>query len=450
MKTKIFLSVLALGLIAGSYGQNTIELTFTAENNGQYVPMDSIFVENLTQGGDTTLYAPDTVLVLDFFTGIENNGATVDNTFEVSQNYPNPFTNKTEINLNLPESDVIKITVRDIVGRELAHYKNTLDKGNHSFTFYAGNEKCYLLTIAGEQTSKTIKMLKAISKNYGEQCSIEYTGIKEIVNAYKTRNATANFGFNLGDELRYSAYTDVEVSSIIHSPVASQTITFQFDTWTPCPGSPTLTDFNGNIYNTAQIGTQCWMKENLKAANYRNGEVIPNVTDNNEWENNTSGAYAWYNNDPAWKDLYGALYNWYAVNNSNGLCPTGWHVPHEDEWNILINYIGGPGSPGGNKLKSCRQINSPLGGHCNTVEHPRWDQSSSHWGTDDYGFSGLPGGGRGPEGSFTSLGSYGNWWSSLGISMLTAIGFELYSSSGEANTVTYYINNGNSIRCVKD
>ena len=73
-----------------------MELTFTAENNGQYVPLDSIFIENLTQGGDTTLYAPDTVLVLDYITSIGDNEAIGENTFSVSQNYPNPFKGKTD------------------------------------------------------------------------------------------------------------------------------------------------------------------------------------------------------------------------------------------------------------------------------------------------------------------------------------------------------------------
>ncbi len=98
MKTKTLLSILAVGLIVSAFGQKpTMELTFTAENNGQYVPMDSIFIENLTQGGDTTLYAPDTIMVLDYNTSIYENVVIAENTFSVSQNYPNPFNGKTDI-----------------------------------------------------------------------------------------------------------------------------------------------------------------------------------------------------------------------------------------------------------------------------------------------------------------------------------------------------------------
>ncbi len=132
MKTKITISVLAFGIILSAFGQKaTMELSFTAENNGQYVPLDSILIENLTQGGDTILYAPDTVLELDYITSIGNNETIDNNTISVSQNYPNPFMGKTEVDLYLPEKEYIKITVQDILGRELAHYENTLNRGNH-------------------------------------------------------------------------------------------------------------------------------------------------------------------------------------------------------------------------------------------------------------------------------------------------------------------------------
>ena len=99
MKTKILLSVLVLGFITSAFGQKaTMELTFTAENNGQNIPLNSILIENLTQGGDTTLYAPDTVLVLDYIASIENSEAIGESAFVLSQNRPNPFKEKTEVN----------------------------------------------------------------------------------------------------------------------------------------------------------------------------------------------------------------------------------------------------------------------------------------------------------------------------------------------------------------
>ncbi len=452
MKTKTLLLILALGIIVSAFSQKpSIELTFTAENNGQYVPLDSILIENLTQGGDTTLYAPDTVLVIDYITSIGDNEAIGENTLSVSQNYPNPFKGKTEVHLYLPEKEYIKITVRDIVGKELAQYKNTLNRGSHSFAFYSGNEKYCLFTVTGKQTSQTIKMLNANSNTtYGGKCKIVYDKYENTVIGFKSQKAINNFIFSIGDELSYTAFTDVEVLSIINSPTYSQTITFQFETWIPCPGMSTVTDIDGNIYNTVQIGNQCWMKENLKTTTYSNNTPIPNVAGGSNWDTLTTGAYVWYDNDISWKDLYGALYNWHAVVDPNGLCPTGWHVPTNDEWTVLTDFIGGTGSPHGNELKSCRQVNSPLGGYCNTTEHPRWNENSTHWGTDDYGFSCLPVGYRVSDGTYNDIGHCGSWWSSTEDSSIYAFYRTLYHHLGEVNVGNYYKRRGSSVRCLRD
>ena len=477
MKINILLSVLMPGLILSAFCQKpTMELTFTAENNGQYVPLDSILIENLTQGGDTTLYAPDTVLVLDYITSIGSNKTIGGNTISVSQNYPNPFKGKTTIELFLPEREHIKILVRDILGRELVQYENQLNRGNHSFVFYSGNEKYYLLSVIGKQTSQTIKMLNANSNTtYGGKCKIVYCEYEDNVIGFKsqclrrvacattkakggTRSALAekainNFGFTIGDELNYIAYTDVEETEIIDSPTGSQTYTFQFDGWTPCPGMSTVTDIDGNTYNTVQIGSQCWMKENLKTTTYQNSTPIPNVTNGSSWSNLTTGAYVWYDNDISWKNLYGGLYNWYATVDANGLCPTGWHVPTNYEWTALTDYIGGAGSPHGNELKSCRQINTPMGGGCNTTIHPRWEEDPiyGNFGTDDYGFSGLPGGYRHNfNGNFYYLGHGGGWWASVEYSSSHAWGCGLHFGNGNVGLGTNYKKRGFSVRCLRD
>ncbi|MBK9292325.1 MAG: fibrobacter succinogenes major paralogous domain-containing protein [Bacteroidetes bacterium] len=218
----------------------------------------------------------------------------------------------------------------------------------------------------------------------------------------------------------------------------------------PCPNMPTITDADGNIYNTVLIGGQCWTKENLKTTKYRNGTNIQHPgADNSAWSSNTDGAYAWYNNDESWKDLYGALYNWYAVSNANQLCPEGWRVPTDNDWYALTDYISGGETNGGNQLKSCRQVGSPLGADCNTTAHPRWDYHETSYGTNDYGFGALPGGERQSGGTYQFLGSTGWWWSST------------ESTSGEAwhRSMDYHPNiwrpsrgksAGLSVRCVRN
>jgi uncharacterized protein (TIGR02145 family) len=102
----------------------------------------------------------------------------------------------------------------------------------------------------------------------------------------------------------------------------------------------TLSDYNGNIYNTVTVGNQTWMAENLRAVNYNDGTPISLVTENTSWGTATTSAYCWYNNDAAtYKNQYGAIYNWYAVKTGK-LCPAGWHVPGEQDWTVLQQNLG--------------------------------------------------------------------------------------------------------------
>ena len=183
-----------------------------------------------------------------------------------------------------------------------------------------------------------------------------------------------------------------------------------------CPGTPTVTDIDGNIYNTVQIGNQCWTQSNLKTSRYRNGDNIPTGLTNSAWENTTSGAYAIYNNDPVNDSLYGKLYNHYAVTDSMGLCPTGWHVPTDGEWNVMVKYLDPNSDTGivnwwqggvaGGLMKSTATQPTPGGWNLPNVG-----------ATNTSGYTGLPGGGRDVGGGFFNLDVSGFWWSySLGDS----------------------------------
>ncbi len=158
---KVFylISVLAFALITNAFGQKpTIELTFTAQYQAEYIILDSIYVENLTQGGDTMLYAPDTVLVLDYTVGVAAN-PSLNTGFRVSQNRPNPFTVQTIISIFLPEADHLQVSVINLLGQKVAFFEKSLDAGNHSFVFYPGDDKYYILTATANGLTKTIKMV---------------------------------------------------------------------------------------------------------------------------------------------------------------------------------------------------------------------------------------------------------------------------------------------------
>lgn len=229
----------------------------------------------------------------------------------------------------------------------------------------------------------------------------------------------------------------------------------------PEPTLMTLTDIDGNTYQTVLIGEQRWMAENLKTTKYRDGSAIEYPGDDSlVWENNTDGAYAWYNNDPANKHTYGALYNWYAVTSDKELCPKGWHVSTSADWARLISFLmekykltnnEGDMNAIGNKLKSCYMVNSPLGGECSTETHPRWNFFASTYGTDDYSFSALPGGDRLNTGGFTSIGAYGFWWS---ISATDGDPEKKYHYINYDRTKVFsnfkHKNYGQSVRCVRN
>ena len=197
------------------------------------------------------------------------------------------------------------------------------------------------------------------------------------------------------------------------------------------PGA-TITDIDGNVYNTVTIGTQVWMKENLKVSKYRNGDAIPTDLDTAAWSTTSSGAYAIYNNDAANNIIYGKLYNWYAVADSRNLCPVGWHVPSDGEWTILENFLGGASIAGG-KMKAVSNL---------------W-LSPNTGATNESGFSGLPSGYRYTNGSYYGVG-FGGWWSSTESSSSEAWYRNLDYGSGVSGRNFNYKQYGFSVRCLRD
>ena len=197
----------------------------------------------------------------------------------------------------------------------------------------------------------------------------------------------------------------------------------------------TMTDLNGNIYKTVTIGTQTWMAENLRTTKYYDDTPIPNVTDDIEWSNLTSGAYCSNNNTTIVEKIatYGMLYNWYAVN-SGKLAPMGWHIPTDAEWKTLTDYLEGISIAGG-KLK---------------------ETGTTHWyspntdATNENGFTALPGHCRNERGSFFDFGHYGYWWSNTEYGAGTAL---LRNMVYDDNNVGKYYclkKYGCSVRCVMD
>jgi uncharacterized protein (TIGR02145 family) len=191
-----------------------------------------------------------------------------------------------------------------------------------------------------------------------------------------------------------------------------------------------VTDTEGNIYKTILIGAQVWMAENLASTKFNDGTDITWATNINDWNLATNPAYSWYNNITV---SYGALYNWYAVN-SGKLCPSGWHVPTDDEWTALSTYLGGS-VVAGSKLKETGTVH--------------W-QSPNSGATNISGFTALPGGYRYYNGTFNSIKRYGYWWTSTENSTSNAYGRDMYHGYSNLDRISSDKRSGASIRCIKD
>jgi uncharacterized protein (TIGR02145 family) len=193
----------------------------------------------------------------------------------------------------------------------------------------------------------------------------------------------------------------------------------------PAEGQEVVKDHDGNSYKTVKVGTSVWMSENLKVTHYRNGDLIPDIKEPEQWAIHTSGAYCDLNNNPANTKAFGRLYNWYAAGDERNICPTGWHVPSDPEWSALTTFLSGAKGPG-SVLPGSVDINQSL-------------------------FRFLPEGFRGYEGEFTGIGyGGGGWWSSTESTAGTAFYRNVNYNTAGSQHMEGRKSFGYHIRCIKD
>ena len=216
------------------------------------------------------------------------------------------------------------------------------------------------------------------------------------------------------------------------------------DRFSEC-GEP-LVDIDDNDYRTVKIGNQCWMSENLRVTRYRDGSDIQTGLTNSQWENSIIGAYAIYQYDihPLSEKIewvgsreemvkyFGKLYNWYAVDDNRGLCPEGWRVPSDRDWTELIEYLG---DSAGRKMKS--------------VVRQYW-LTPNLPGSNESGFSGIPGGLRFSDGTYFLLGRQGSWWSSSEIDRHHAWNRFLFTNGNDVSSGSFNKRFGFSVRCLQE
>ncbi len=206
-------------------------------------------------------------------------------------------------------------------------------------------------------------------------------------------------------------------------------------------GQDTVTDIDGNVYETVQIGDQLWMTENLKVTHYNDGTEIPTGYSDDDWAGLSTGAYAVYGDNESNADTYGYLYNWYAVDDDRGICPASWHVPTDGEYAALSDYLGGTSVAGG-KLKECTE------GGCPESEY--W-YSPNTGATNESSFTALPGGAHYYyDDNGRHMGYNGSFWSSTEYGSNDAWHRGLESNNSEISRRDYGKDSGFSLRCIRD
>jgi uncharacterized protein (TIGR02145 family) len=391
--------------------------------SGDTTVVSTINADNLTSGESLTLSGGDMLhLVVPEGTGSPGLGrGTIDL-------YPNPMAEQAVLWFSAPGKGNAVISIADVAGRTVCLTEISLSAGTHSFRLSGIGQGLYLANVRGANYSWSAKLLSQ-GLQPGDAV-ITYIPTEGSIGAAKSTSAIVDMPYTDGDRLLFNGQSGPYSNIVTDVPAGDKTITFVF---------AACTDSDGNHYATVQIGAeksvvQTWMAENLKTTRFKDGSEIDLVTDYNDWPNLETPAYCWYDNDEAlYKETYGALYNWFAVM-IYPLCPTGWHVPTDEEWTLLTDFCGGE-SIAGSKLK---------------------ETGISHWismnedATNETGFTALPGGYRGNYGAFISNRYEGNWWSSTPFDLYSAMYRNMYYAYGAVTRYSYYKTHGLSVRCLKD
>ena len=463
-------------LCVSAMAQSHVTLLFTCRTaDNRWVRPDSITVENLTRGWVETLEYPDTLYMLNVGVGIE----TVDAKYTVSlQTASNPFNGTTTVNLQMPEPGDVRMEITDIQGRMVRANKYLPQRGINQFRISLSTPGIYMLT--AHVNGKTLSA-KLVNTGNGGKDDIEYNGTtvetQNSVSLQQTKSdkGSSTHAFQLGDQMRYVAYFYGIVSEgVTHSQSQSEEITLIFTTPSPapgdavpCPEAPTITDYDGNVYNTVKIGNQCWMRKNLRTTHYANGGSIPaGSTSTGSPANYTDPYYYSYTSSGMPLEERGYLYNWAAVMHGasssdanpsgvQGICPNGWHVPSNAEWTQLVDYVSSQsqyvcGDDNKNIAKALSSTTGWIsGGHYGPCQ-VNWVQSSNN----ATGFSAVPAGILyGPNWEFDEAGEFAFFWSST----LDSENPDVYASALIINRSEWFVRrgvgtrfNGLPVRCLRN
>ena len=461
----------------------SVPVSFTGRDaNNRWVQLDRVVITDLTKGWSETIVWPDTTLTMQNGTGIHDVETGRVPSLQLSQNNPNPFNGTTGVLLTVADAGAVTLEITDVNGRTIVETTHALSLPTvtHQFRITLSTAGAYIMTARQNGKTASIKMM---NNGGGKDDDIEYAGdIVKTTHALSphalspqasplqpkssTRDNTTN-PFNIGDQMEYIGYATIngeecESQHVTQVQETEETIVLQFteaqaaSDGQPCMESPTVTDIDGNVYNTVQIGNQCWMRENVRTTHYADSTAIPagdsiSYTEPYRYvpNNNENNIYT-----------YGYLYNWAAVMHGasastanpsgvQGICPTGWHVPSDAEWTQLTNYVSSQSEYvcGSNNVSIAKSLSATSGWQSSSNACSIGNVQSNNNAT---GFSVVPAGDYYNNGTYGAFGYYAYFWNTTEQSGSNASirFFGCYNTDVVINRDNKYV--GYSVRCLKD
>ena len=460
MLPKRFFYVLSLSIFSlFCYSQDIVTLKFTGlMTDGTWKKLDSVVVKNIAKGWSETLVYDDTTLILH----TEN---SVENAINQSENvicYPNPFNEATTIEATL-QGGAAEAALYNSSGQRVASWSGNLTSGIHKFSVSAAAALSYFLAIRTETASYITKIicLSPSSENKIEFIETENENVK-------TTKGNCQLPFSKGDNLSFTGYavqgTIPQTADIEQEVWGDDIFPFVFQKIAPnyCPEHATLTDIDGNVYNTVLIGKQCWMRENLRVSRYSDSTALP--LGNDTIHDHSIPFYFKYANSDSLAQIYGMLYSWTAAMRNiadtsaeqvQGICPDGWHLPSDEEWCEMTSTLA--------PLSSCYDVTPYFGENeflARQISYPKFwvsdnftfDAMPGFWNISPLwfntsGFSALPAGYY-QHGSFVGLNASTYWWTTKPAPNGEAYCRYLQYNNKGVNRNTKEICHGFSIRCV--
>jgi uncharacterized protein (TIGR02145 family) len=428
------LSTLVLVFITSHLTAQEMNINFIA--SGDTDRIENIIVYNLSNNESVTLAGDDTLFLKTTSQQTIALNANKENMFV----YPNPFDLSATLNININKPQHVRISAMNYLSATVAKCEADLDSGSHLFELKINKRGIFLINISTPEGSGSIKVIcksdrKAvpaisyIGQIFDNSVLTESSSSGKISGTITSKRKSGCYKkeihYKSGDVLLYECKSGNFQTVVTDTPGISKKQEVKFTT---------CRDFDGNHYKVVTIGNQLWMAENLRTVHYANGDTIFQITNDSIWVTLTRGASIVYLYDSVNLEMFGLQYNWYAAADKRNVCPTGWRLPSDADWDALQDYLGGQSVAGG-KLKEIRPS--------------IWSVPNSG-ANNSSGFSALPGGGHNNDGVWYNYGNDTYFWSSTDKDSTIAYNRLLHFKSSIFYRNFHVKKDGFSVRCIKD